>query len=285
MMLNNQNHTQLPDEQKIDYFLERIRDRYGYDFTDYSRMTVNRRLERFMLKNNVKTLDELLDVLLTDSNLFEYFVQEFTITVTEMFRDPEFFLSLRKNVLPVLTTYPFIRVWDAGCSTGEELYSLAIMFYEENLLHKTTIYATDINQKALITAKEGIFGLNGMATYSDNYFRSGGKKSLGDYYHSKYNGAIFEKSLIKNVVFYPHNLVSDSSFNDFHLIVCRNVLIYFNKQLQEKVFQLFSSSIVPLCFLALGSKETLMMSDEYNKYDVIDGNEKIYRYLGLKTRK
>jgi chemotaxis protein methyltransferase CheR len=284
MMQHGEEHILTPDEQKTGFFLESIRNRYGYDFTDYSRMTVNRRLVRFMLRNNIPSIDELLEVLLNDSKLFEFFIQEFTITVTEMFRDPGFFLSLRKNVLPTLSTYPFIRIWDAGCATGEELFSLAIMLQEENLLHKTTIYATDINQKALATAKAGIFDISTMAAYSENYFSSGGKYTLADYYHSKYNGAIFDKSLIENVVFYPHNLVADSSFNEFHLVVCRNVLIYFNRQLQEKVLALFSDSIIPLCYLALGNKETLMMSDQYTKYEVIDANEKIYRFTGLKTR-
>jgi chemotaxis protein methyltransferase CheR len=284
MMQHDEEHILLPDEHKTGFFLESIRNRYGYDFTDYSRNTVNRRLVRFMLRNKIPALDELLEVLLSDSNLFEYFIQEFTITVTEMFRDPGFFLSLRKNVLPTLSTYPFIRIWDAGCATGEELYSLAIMLQEENLLHKTTIYATDINQKALATAKAGIFDAAAMAAYSDNYNFSGGKYSLADYYHSRHNGAIFDKSLIGNVVFYPHNLVTDSSFNEFHLVVCRNVLIYFNRPLQEKVLALFSESIIPLCYLALGNKETLMMSVQYPRYEVVDGNEKIYRFTGFKNR-
>ncbi len=284
MMQHNEEHILLPDEHKTSFFLESIRNRYGYDFTDYSRMTVKRRLVRFMLRNNISALDDMLEVLLSDNNLFEYFIQEFTITVTEMFRDPGFFLSLRKNVLPALSTYPFIRIWDAGCATGEELYSLAIMLKEENLLHKTTIYATDINQKALTTAKAGIFDTAAMAAYSENYNLSGGKYSLTDYYHSRFNGAIFDKTLIENVVFYPHNLVTDTSFNEFHLVVCRNVLIYFNRPLQEKVLALFSGSIIPLCYLALGNKETLMMSVQYPRYEVVDVNEKIYRFTGFKNR-
>ena len=280
MMPNEKGNFYLPEEQKTDFFLETIRNKYGYDFTDYSRSSVNRRLIRFMQKSNTGTLEELLDNLLTESSLFEYFVQEFTVTVTEMFRDPGFFLSLRKNVLPALSTYPFIRVWDVGCATGEELYSLAILLREENLLHKATIYATDINQKALAAAREGIFNMADMAAYSDNYLKSGGKHSLSDYYRAKYHGVLFDRSLVKNVVFYPHNLVTDTSFNEFHLIVCRNVLIYFNKLLQEKVFGLFSASLAPLCFLGLGSKETLTLSAEARNYEVIDANEKIYKYLG-----
>ncbi len=283
MMQNKKEHYHQPEEQKTDFFLKTIREKYGYDFTDYSRSTVNRRLIRFMQKNNIETLEELLDNLLNESSLFEYFVQEFTVTVTDMFRDPGFFLSLRKKVLPVLSTYPFIRVWDVGCATGEELYSLAILLREENLLHKTTIYATDINQKALATAREGIFNLADMAVYSENYLKSGGKYSLSDYYLAKYNGAIFDRSLVKNVVFYPHNLVTDSSFNEFHLIMCRNVLIYFNRQLQEKVFRLFSDSLAPLCFLGLGSKETLTLSAQARNYDIIDANEKIYKFLGKRA--
>lgn len=284
MMHSDNGHTQLPDWQHIALFLDKIRERYGYDFRNYTEMTVQRRLKRFMLQNNIASLGELQDKLLKESFMFEHFIHEFTITVTEMFRDPEFYLSLRQNVLPALSTYPFIRVWDAGCATGEELYSLAILFHEENLLHKTTIYATDINQKALACAREGIYHLPEIEAYFENYTKSGGKFSLHDYFHSRYNSAIFNRNLIKNVVFYPHNLATDSSFNEFHLIVCRNVLIYFNRQLQEKVHGLFSDSMIPLCYLGLGSKETLTLSTESSKYEVVDKHAKIYKYSGLTAR-
>ncbi|MCC9135106.1 CheR family methyltransferase [Pontibacter silvestris] len=264
-------------EQEVEALIEDIYSQYGYDFSGYARASVYRRVKRFLNNKNVSTVAELKNKVLDDSYYFESFLQEITVNVTEMFRDPSFFQSLRNNVLPMLSTYPFIKIWDAGCSTGEELFSLAILLQEEGLLDRTKIYATDINQKVLKQAKEGIFPTSNIAAYTSGYYASGGKKEFSSYYLSNYGNMKFDSSLIKNVVFYPHNLATDSSFNEFHLVLCRNVLIYFNRELQEKVFKLFDDSLVELGYLALGKKETLAMSQISRNYNFVDKNNRIYR--------
>ncbi len=266
-------------DEKTNLLLEKINDQYEYDFRGYSQATVHRRLIRFMQDNSINELDELENMLLKNSSLFfEHFLPSFTITVTEMFRDPSFFKAIRDYVVPVLSTYPFIRIWDAGCSTGEELFSLAILLKEEQLLDRTTIYATDINQKVLQNAQKGIFEMNKMSLYLNNYHKAGGKRAFTGYFVQEKNRAIFDISLIKNVVFYPHNLVVDGSFNEFHLILCRNVLIYFKKQLQENVYKLFCDSLIPLGFLGLGDKETIMLSSFHPRFKEVTREEKIFRF-------
>jgi chemotaxis protein methyltransferase CheR len=267
------------DNQQLSVFLEAIFNHYGYDFRNYSKASLKRRLNRIFINTQVNNTGDLLEQLMKSPASFEYFLQELTVNVTEMFRDPAFFLSLRKKVLPALSTYPFIKIWDAGCSSGEELFSLAIMLKEEKLLHRSKIYATDINQRVLKEAKEGIFPLNTMKIYSKNYQEAGGKLSLADYYHANYERAIFNSDLLENVVFYPHNLATDKSFNEFHLIICRNVLIYFDKELQDKVVRLFYDSLATLGYIGLGQKETLFLSPLAKKFDVIDKEEKIYRKI------
>lgn len=252
---------------------------YGYDFAGYSRASLYRRINRFLVNKNVRRLDELKGKLLESPEYFEHFLQEVTVNVTEMFRDPSFFWTLRKKVIPILSTYPFIKIWDAGCSTGEELYSLAIVLKEENLLHKTRIYATDVNQKVLAQAKEGIYPMAAMKEYIQNYHQAGGTNDFAQYYTAKYGYVKFDQSLIRNVIFYPHNLATDSSFNEFHLIICRNVLIYFTKELQEKVFRLFLDSLTGLGYLCLGKKENLTLTSIENQFKVIDKGEKIYRKI------
>ncbi|MBX0332411.1 protein-glutamate O-methyltransferase CheR [Pontibacter sp. HSC-14F20] len=264
-------------ELEVEALIKEIHTQYGYDFSGYARASVYRRIKRFLGQKHLHSIDELRKFLFTDSFFFENFLQEITVNVTEMFRDPTFYKSLRDNVLPILSTYPFIKVWDAGCSTGEELFSLAILLEEEGLLGRTKIYATDINQKVLRQAKEGIFSASHMTAYTAAYYAAGGRRDFAEYYTSNYGSAKFNSSLVKNVVFYPHNLATDSSFNEFHLIVCRNVLIYFNKALQERVYQLFDESLVSLGYLALGKKETLAMSDISSKYNFVDKNNRIYR--------
>ena len=247
-------------EQEVEALITKIHTYYGYDFSGYARASVYRRVKRFLAYKHLNSLEELEQELFTDSYFFEHFLQEITVNVTEMFRDPSFFLSLRQNVLPILSTYPFIKIWDAGCSTGEELFSLAILLEEEGLLNRTKIYATDINQKVLKLAKEGIFPASHMVGYTSAYYAAGGKQAFSDYYTSNYGSVKFDASLIRNVVFYPHNLATDSSFNEFHLILCRNVLIYFNRQLQERVLRLFDESLVSLGYLGLGKKESMALS-------------------------
>lgn len=264
-------------EQEVEALIEEIHTQYGYDFSGYARASVYRRIKRFLGQKHLQSVDALREKLFSDSFFFENFLQEVTVNVTEMFRDPTFFLSLRENVLPILSTYPFIKIWDAGCSTGEELFSLAILLEEEGLLGRTKIYATDINQKVLMQAKEGIFSASNMAAYTSAYYAAGGKREFSSYYTSNYGSVKFSSQLVKNVVFYPHNLATDSSFNEFHLIICRNVLIYFNRQLQDRVLRLFDESLVSLGYLGLGKKETLIMSSISGNYIAVDKNNRIYR--------
>ncbi|QCR22074.1 protein-glutamate O-methyltransferase CheR [Pontibacter sp. SGAir0037] len=266
-------------EQEAEDLIRHIQVQYGYDFTGYARASVYRRIKRFMVNKALVSVADLKAAVTADSYFFEGFLQEVTVNVTEMFRDPTFFLSLREKVLPILSTYPFIKIWDAGCSTGEELFSLAILLEEEGLLNRTKIYATDINQKVLKQAKEGIFSASQIASYTAGYYASGGEKEFSSYYLSNYGSIKFDSNLVKNVVFYPHNLATDSSFNEFHLILCRNVLIYFNRHLQEKVFTLFDASLVELGYMALGKKETLAMSQINSKYHVVDKENRIYRKI------
>jgi chemotaxis protein methyltransferase CheR len=266
-------------EQEVEALIQEIHTHYGYDFSGYARASVYRRIRRFLSQKQLTSLEELRKPLFADSFFFENFLQEVTVNVTEMFRDPSFFLALRTHVLPILSTYPFIKIWDAGCSTGEELFSLAILLEEEGLLGRTKIYATDINQKVLKQAKEGIFSASHMPAYTSGYYAAGGKREFSSYYRSSYGNVKFDASLVRNVVVYPHNLATDSSFNEFHLILCRNVLIYFNRELQERVFKLFDESLVSLGYLALGKKETLAMSGISSDYDYVDKNNRIYRKL------
>lgn len=264
-------------ELEVEALIKEIHKQYGYDFSGYARASVYRRIKRFLGQKHLQSIVELRQFLFMDSFFFENFLQEVTVNVTEMFRDPTFFKSLRENVLPILSTYPFIKIWDAGCSTGEELFSLAILLEEEGLLSRCKIYATDINQKVLRQAKEGIFSASHMTAYTASYYAAGGKRDFADYYTSNYGNVKFNSSLVKNVVFYPHNLATDTSFNEFHLIVCRNVLIYFNRALQERVYNLFDESLVSLGYLALGKKETLTMSGISDSYNFVDKSNRIYR--------
>jgi chemotaxis protein methyltransferase CheR len=193
-----------------------------------------------------------------------------------MFRDPSFYKSLRENVMSRLATYPVIKIWIAGCATGEEVYSIAILLKEEGLLERSIIYATDINQKSILIAKDGLYTVDNMKAYTNNYNASGGKSSLSDYYISKYNSVLFDKNLRQNIVFSPHNLTADKSFNEFQLVVCRNVLIYFNQQLQNRVINLFHESLCPFGFLALGNKESLLFTDKKASFEDIDKKERIF---------
>jgi chemotaxis protein methyltransferase CheR len=264
-------------EQEVEALIQDIHQFYGYDFRGYARASVYRRIKRFLSNKHLNSIQELKKAVLADSYFFEGFLQEVTVNVTEMFRDPTFFLALRKKVLPILSTYPHIKIWDAGCSTGEELFSLAILLSEEGLLKRTKIYATDINQKVLKQAKEGIFSASHIAAYTAGYYASGGKQDFSSYYTSNYGNVKFDSKLIKNAIFYPHNLASDFSFNEFHLILCRNVLIYFNTELQDRVLKLFQESMVPLGYLGLGKKETLSLSVVSKNFDIVDKDNRIYR--------
>lgn len=264
-------------EKQVDGLIHNIFAHYGYDFREYSRASILRRIERFISNHHIKDLEALQLAIFNDAYFFEKFLQELTVNVTEMFRDPSFFLALRKKVLPMLSTYPHIKIWDAGCSSGEELFSLAILLKEEGLLKRCKIYATDINQKVLKQAREGVFSAKNIAAYTAGYYASGGKEAFSDYFSSNYGSLKFDASLIKGVTFYPHNLSSDFSFNEFNLIICRNVLIYFNRNLQERVLSLFDDSLVSLGYLALGKKESIYLSNIGKKYEYVDKDNRIYR--------
>ena len=264
------------EHHEIKELLESIRFVYGYDFTDYAESSIKRRITHFMATHNLKTTEQLGKIVLRDEKVFEEFVQTISVTVTEMFRDPSFYKKLREEVLPRLATYPFLKIWIAGCATGEEVYSVAILLQEEEILNRSVIYATDINQKSLQIAKEGIYPVENMKSHIVNYQKSGGKKSFSEYYKSKYNSVLFDKDLRQNVVFSAHNLTVDKSFNEFQLVICRNVLIYFNQQLQNKVINLFYDSLCPFGFLGLGNKESLLFSEKRKYFEDVSQKDKIF---------
>jgi len=266
------------DNEQVEILLNDVLENHGYDFLEYSPASIKRRIIRLYGLDNFVSFAEFRYTVKTDKQYFKRFLEEITVNVTEMFRDPSFYKSLRNDVLPVLGTYPFIRIWVAGCSTGEEAYSLAIVLKELNLLHKSLIYATDINPSVLEKAKKGMFPLTYLKQYSENYLQSGGLKDFSAYYTANYSLAKFDESLNSKMIFSTHNLVSDHSFNEFQLILCRNVLIYFDKGLQHKVFNLFDSSIEKLGYLALGSKESLEFWPKAREYKRVK-MEKIWRKL------
>ncbi|TZF86513.1 protein-glutamate O-methyltransferase CheR (plasmid) [Pedobacter sp. BS3] len=266
-------------DDEIDLLLNDIVETYGYDFIEYSRASLKRRINRLFTIDKFPSFAELRYRIKTDKEYLKRFVEEITVNVTEMFRDPHFYQELRNKILPALGTYPFIRIWHAGCSTGEEVYSMAILLKEANLLHKSLLYATDINPRVLEFARKALFPLSQMKQYSENYIRSGGKNDFSSYYSANYSLAKFNDELKAKIIFSTHNLVSDRSFNEFQLIVCRNVLIYFDRELQAKVFRLFDDSLEHLGYLALGAKETLRFSSIAPKYKQL-GREKIWRKIG-----
>ena len=264
-------------ELEISLLLEAIYQKYGYDFRQYSKAHINRRIRNRMALSGLEDVSQIQSKVLKDEIFASELLQDLSITVTEMFRDQDFYKSLRENVIPILRTYPFIKIWHAGCATGEEAYSMAVILQEEGLYDRTTIYATDFNQHALIRAKEGIFSNAMMREYTINYQLSGGKKSFSDYYTSNYDNVIMNRSLKKNIVWANHNLVTDSVFVEAHLILCRNVLIYFDNSLQNKVQKLFYESLINGGILCLGSKEGLRFTDFHEKYIELDKKQRIFK--------
>lgn len=265
-------------DEEVEHLIKDVYAMYGYDFSEYSRASFKRRVNRICLIDRFTSFAELRYTILNDPEYLKRFVEEITVNVTEMFRDPIFFKTLREKILPQLGTYPLIRIWVAGCSTGEEAYSIAILLKEANLYHKSLIYGTDLNPSVLETARAGVFPLQQMKLYSENYMLSGGKKDFSDYYTANYDSVRFDKSLQEKLILSTHNLVSDSSFNSFQLIICRNVLIYFDRGLQERVFRLFDDSLENLGYLALGSKETLRFSNLDKSYHQVE-DQKIWKKL------
>jgi chemotaxis protein methyltransferase CheR len=262
---------------EIPLFLEAIFQKYGYDFRDYSKAHIKRRLMHRMAIGKFESISLMQDKVLRDKSFFISLLEDLSINVTEMFRDPEFYSSFREHVVPNLRTYPFIKIWHAGCATGEEVYSLAILLKEENLLDRCQIYATDFNRRVLDIAKLGIYSTQDLEKFNRNYIESGGKGKLSDYYTLKYGSLKLDQSLSKKVVFADHNLVTDTVFAEVNLILCRNVLIYFNKDLQNKVINLFYQSLSSSGFLCLGTKESLRFTQFENNFANIDSFQKIYK--------
>jgi chemotaxis protein methyltransferase CheR len=268
-----------PDLERleIELLLEAIYRHYGFDFRSYAYASIRRRLWRRIEAEGLTTVSALQGRLLHEPAMMERVLLDLSINVTAMFRDPTFYLAFRQKVVPLLRTYPFIRIWHAGCSTGEEVYSMAILLEEEGLYERARIYATDINEVVVHRARTGIFPLERMQEYTENYIRAGGTRSFSEYYMAKYDGALFSPALQRNVVFSQHNLVTDRSFAEFNVILCRNVLIYFDRDLQMRVHRLFHESLVHLGILCLGSKETLRLSKYEGSYEELSSAEKIYR--------
>ncbi len=267
------------DEQMYMSMLETIRHQYGYDFSGYASSSLQRSILRFMASNRLPDLKSLTERLVSDEILFELFVQSMSVTVTELFRDPLFFASLRAKVLNRLATYPIIKIWIAGCATGQEVFSVAILLREAGLLERSIIYATDINQQSLHMASQGIYPAHEILKYESNYTNSGGKRQLSEYFSMSHDSILFDKSLIEKVIFSPHNLATDQSFNEFQLILCRNVIMYFDRSLQDKVISLFSESLCPYGFIGLGDKESFHFSEFRFDFEEVDGKQKIYRKI------
>jgi chemotaxis protein methyltransferase CheR len=267
------------DEIELALLLEGVYRRYGFDFREYAPASLRRRVWRRVHAEGLTTLSALQDRLLHDPRCMERLLLDLSINVTAMFRDPSFYVAFRQKVVPLLRTYPFTRIWVAGCSTGEEVYSLAILLHEEGVSDRARIYATDINESVLERARAGVFPLDKMREYTQNDIKAGGERAFSEYYLAKYAGAQFQRSLVENVVFAQHNLVSDRSFNEFIVIVCRNVLIYFDRTLQDRVHRLFYESLMTFGVLALGAKESIRFSQHESSYEELDAAERLYKKL------
>jgi chemotaxis protein methyltransferase CheR len=267
-------------EIEMELLLEGIHRRYGFDFRGYARRSLKRRLLRRARAEGRESLSGLQEDVLHDPRCLERLLGELSINVTSMFRDPRFYRTFRAKVVPLLRTYPFVRIWNAGCSTGEEVYSLAILLREEGLYDRSRIYATDMNADVLDRAEAGRFPLKKMREYTGNYLRAGGKGVFSSYYTANGSSASFDRSLTENVLFARHNLVSDGPFNEFQVIVCRNVLIYFGTRLQDEVQGLFHDSLATFGVLALGTRESLARTHYRDSYEELDPAGRLYRRRG-----
>jgi chemotaxis protein methyltransferase CheR len=265
------------EEIEIQLLLEGLFRHYGFDFRNYALASLRRRLRDCMREEGAATMSGYQEKLLHDPACLERLLSALSINVTAMFRDPSFYRTFREKVLPLLRTYPFIRIWHAGCSTGEEVYSMAILLKEEGIYDRCRIYATDMSIEALRIAREGIFPLAAMQEYTLNYMRAGGKRFFSDYYTAQYDCVLFDPSLRSNVVFSEHNLVTDGSFNEFNVVMCRNVMIYFNKTLQERVHRLIYESLVNFGVLGLGNKESLRFTLREDHYEPLSDVDRLYR--------
>ncbi len=262
---------------EIMLLLEGVYRYYGFDFRDYAIASIRRRIWNAVRAENLSSISALQERVLHDAACLERFLLNISVSVTAMFRDPLFYLTFRRRVVPILRTYPFIRIWHTGCATGEEVYSMAILLQEEGLYDRCRIYATDMNELVLKQAREGIFPLNRMQEYTANYLKAGGLRSFSEYYTAAYGNAIFSASLRDNIVFSQHNLAMDGPFNEFNVIMCRNVLIYFNKTLQERVHNLLYESLVMFGVLGLGQQETVKFNPYESAYEELERGSRLYR--------
>jgi len=269
------------EDLEIDLLLEAIHQRYGYDFRSYAHASIARRVRQFLSSSGCGCVSALIPRLLHDEEFFSRLAQQFSIPVTEMFRDPFVYRAIRERVLPLLRTYPFFKVWHAGCSTGEEVYSLAILLKEEGLYDRATIYATDFNDNALRQARQGIYSMEKIKEATANYQQMPGRASFSGYYHARYDAAAMNGALKERITFANHNLATDSAFGEMHLVLCRNVLIYFNRELQNRALGLFTESLVHGGYLCLGAKEDLQFTAVAEAYEVVDGRAKVYRKKGV----
>jgi chemotaxis protein methyltransferase CheR len=268
------------EEAEIDMLLQGIRTRYGYDFTHYSRASLKRRLERALAHTGLAHFTELLDRLFHDEKCFDEFLKIMSVTVTEMFRDPAFYQAIRKEVVPALKTYPFAKIWHAGCATGEEVYSMAVLLHEEGYLNRTRIYATDFNKHSLDIASNGVYSARQIAAYSANYWESGGRGNFSDYYSDGYERVKFKDFLKERITFSYHNLVTDGVFGEMNIVCCRNVLIYFDKTLQDQVLSKFTGSLRHGGFLCLGNRESINFTAIQSFFMPVDKKQRIYRKCG-----
>ncbi|MBA3805593.1 MAG: protein-glutamate O-methyltransferase CheR [Acidobacteria bacterium] len=265
------------EDIEISLLLEGLYRFYGFDFREYSPASLKRRILERMRAEKIESVSLFQDRVLHDAACMERLLLGLSVHVSSMFRDPDFYLTFRRKVVPILKTYPTVRIWHAGCSTGEEIYSMAILLQEEGLYRKSLIYATDISHDVLRKAKEGIFPLAAMQEYTLNYMKAGGQREFSDYYTAHYDNVIFHPSLKTNVVFAEHNLATDGSFNEFHVVLCRNVMIYFNKALQERVHNLIYESLSTFGIFGLGNKESLKFTAREGFYEKMDDGNELYR--------
>ncbi|EIJ41163.1 methylase of chemotaxis methyl-accepting protein [Beggiatoa alba B18LD] len=261
---------------EIQLLLQAIYLKYGYDFRNYAKASLKRRIEHRLSKDKISSISLMQHKILYDEEFFSNLLLDLSINVTEMFRDPDFYQAIRKTVIPRLKKFPFLKIWHAGCSTGEEVYSMAILLKEEGLYERTQIYATDMNEVVLRQAKQGIFSMSRLKQYTANYQKAGGTESFSDYYSAHYDHVVMDKTLKENILFSDHNLATDGVFGEMNLIMCRNVMIYFDRDLQNRVFRLFHESLCLGGILCLGSKETVRLSAYAHAFDDLVREEKIY---------
>jgi chemotaxis protein methyltransferase CheR len=275
-------HLKQPSDIDIELrmLVEAVYLKYNYDFRDYTGASQKRRVLHAMREMECETVSALQAKVMHDPQAFARLLQYLTIPVTEMFRDPEYYAAVRSQVVPFLQTYPSLKIWIAGCSTGEEVYSMAILLKEEGLLERSLVYATDINPESLESARRGVFPLDRMRLYTENYQEAGGKRAFSDYYTAAYGGALFDRSLVENVTFADHSLATDSVFSETHFVSCRNVMIYFNRRLQNRVLGLFHESLCHRGFLGLGSKESIEFSNHADRFEVLSRRERLFRKVG-----